>query len=67
MAKKPKWAKKLTAKELRHVAEGSATGRATRRSLKANLEGQAASGVVCWECQSIASKLGLAALQELAS
>lgn len=61
MSKKPKWAKKLTAKELRHVAEGSAAGRATLRSLKANLEGQAASGVVCFECRSIAAKLGLSA------
>lgn len=58
--KKPKWAKKLTVRELRHVAEGSATGRATLHSLKANLEGQATTGVVCWECRTIAAKIGLA-------
>lgn len=59
MKTKPKWAKKLTATDLRHVAEGSATGRASLRSLKENLAGQAGNGVVCWQCRSIAAKVGV--------
>ena len=61
MIKKPKWAKKLTAKELKHIAEGSSSGRPTLASLKANLAGQAATGCECWECRSIGVKLGLVA------
>jgi hypothetical protein len=61
MKTKPKWTKKLTAKDLRHVAEGSGTGRASLRSLKENLTGQASTGIVCWECRSIVAKVGVVA------
>lgn len=52
-----KWARKLTKRELRHLAEGSATGRPTLQSLKANLAGQNKLNIRCFECQSIARKL----------
>jgi hypothetical protein len=57
--KKPKWARALTVKEIRHLAEGSATGRASMRSLKANLEGQQKAGITCLECRHIANKLDI--------
>jgi len=54
-----KWARKLTAKELRHLAEGSAAGRPTLHSLKANLEGQRMLNIECFECEAIARKLSI--------
>lgn len=54
-----KWMKKLTKKELRHLAEGNATGRPTLRSLRANILSQRTSGATCFECESIARKLSL--------
>ena len=59
MNKKPKWARKLTTKELKHLAASNSSGRPTLGSLKANLADQAASGIVCWECRAVATKLGL--------
>lgn len=58
-AKKPKWAKGLTVKEIRHLAEGSATGRASMASLKRNLQGQKEKGIECFECRHIAFKLNI--------
>lgn len=55
-----KWARKLTKKDLRHLAEGSATGRPTLHSLKANLAGQRERGIQCVECEQIARKLSVA-------
>ena len=54
-----KWAKKLTKRDLTHLAEGSATGRPTMRSLKANLEGHHRDSIRCFECESIARKLAI--------
>ena len=55
-----KWARKLTKRELDHLAEGSATGRPTVKSLKANLDGQLSLNIQCRECESIARKLSIA-------
>lgn len=54
-----KWVRKLTKRQLRHLAEGSATGRPTLRSLKVNLEGQHKIGIRCFECEDIARKLAI--------
>ena len=54
-----KWAKKLTKKEMRHLADGSASGRPTIRSLRANLEGQRQLNIRCFECEAIARKLSI--------
>jgi hypothetical protein len=56
---RPKWARKLTKKELAHLAENSGTGRPTLSSLKLNIAAQKENGSPCFECQLIASKLGL--------
>ena len=55
-----KWTRKLAKKDLRHLAEVSASGRPTLQSLKANLEGQHKQGIRCFECESIARKLSIA-------
>lgn len=55
-----KWVRKLTMRELRHLAESSATGRPTLQSLKANLQGQHQNGIHCFDCESIARKLSIA-------
>jgi hypothetical protein len=55
-----KWVKKLTKREVRHLAEGSATGRPTIQSLKANLDGQRKLGIQCFECEAVARKLSIA-------
>jgi hypothetical protein len=55
-----KWVRKLTARELRHLAEGSASGRPTIQSLKANLAGQRKLNIQCIECEAIARKLSIA-------
>lgn len=54
-----KWARKLTKRELRHLAEGSATGRPSMRSLKDNLDGQRKLDIRCFECEGIARKLSI--------
>lgn len=55
-----KWARKLTKRELRHLAEGSSTGRPTIQSLKVNLDGQHKLNIRCFECEAIARKLSIA-------
>jgi hypothetical protein len=50
--KKPKWAKKLTVKEIKHIADTSNTGRASLRVIKIN-----ANNPHCTECRYIANKL----------
>lgn len=54
-----KWMKKLTKRDLRHLAEESDSGRATLSSLKANLKGQHELGITCFECERIARKLSI--------
>jgi hypothetical protein len=54
-----KWMKKLTKRDLKHLAEGSATGRPTIQSLTANLDGQRKLGIQCFECETIARKLSV--------
>lgn len=55
-----KWTRKLTKKDLRHLAEGSSSGRPTLHSLKANLAGQRELNAPCFECLDIARKLSIA-------
>lgn len=50
--KKPKWAKSLKVKDLQHVAEVSATGRASLRVAKAN-----AKNALCVQCRHIGNVL----------
>jgi hypothetical protein len=50
--KKPKWAKALTKKDLKHVAEVSGTGRASLRVAKQN-----ANNEMCVECRHIGNVL----------
>ena len=50
--KKPKWAKGLTSKDLKHIAEVSATGRASLRVAKDN-----ANNDMCMECRHIGNVL----------
>lgn len=52
-----KWHKKLTIKELRHVKE--TTDSTTLKQFKRNREFQKKENIKCWECFSIAHKLGL--------
>jgi hypothetical protein len=54
-----KWTKKLTKRDLAHLADGSATGRPTLRSLRFNLTQQRANGIRCSECEAIARKLAI--------
>lgn len=51
------WKMQLTKPEKAHVAE--TTKRETLSEIKANLVSQAKTGLVCWECRSIAQKLRL--------
>lgn len=53
-SKKPKWARKLNKKDLKHIADVSASGRASLRALKLNANNQ-----MCIECRMIASKAGV--------
>jgi hypothetical protein len=55
-----KWMKKLTKQDLKHLAEVSATGRPSIRSLRENLDGQHKLGIECFECRAIARKLSIA-------
>lgn len=50
--KKPKWAKSLSAREIKHVAESSATGKASLRVAKLNAENPH-----CVECRCIGNTL----------
>jgi hypothetical protein len=54
-----KWVKKLSKRELKHLKEGSATGRPTLRSLRENLRLQKENGLRCFECEAIARKVGV--------
>lgn len=59
-----KWTKKLTKRELEHLAETSSTGRPNLRELRANIAEQRSSRLKgldlrCWTCEEIARKLGL--------
>lgn len=54
-----KWMKKLGKRDLKHLAEGSPTGRPTLKSLRENLVWQRESGGRCFQCEEIARKLGL--------
>lgn len=54
-----KWTKKLTKGELRHLADGNASGRPTIQSLKANLAGQRELNIQCFECEAIAHQLSI--------
>lgn len=53
--KKPKWAKPLNKKDLQHIADVSANGKATLRVAKEN-----ANNELCVECRCIGTKLKLA-------
>jgi hypothetical protein len=50
--KKPKWAKGLTKKDLQHVADASATGRASLRVAKENRHNP-----MCVECRHVGNVL----------
>ncbi len=54
-----KWMKKLTKRELTHLADGSSTGKPTINSLKANIANQRKLDIQCFECESIARKLSV--------
>lgn len=54
-----KWMKRLGKRDLKHLAEGSATGRPTLRSLRENLAWQRDHGSRCFQCEKIARKLGV--------
>ena len=50
--KKPKWAKSLTVKDLKHIAEASATGKASLSVAKLN-----ANNELCVHCKQIGNVL----------
>ncbi len=52
--KKPKWAKSLTKKDLKHIADVSATGKASLRVAKENSDNPH-----CVECRCIGDSLKL--------
>jgi hypothetical protein len=52
--KKPKWARKLTKKDLQHVADAGPTGRPSLRVAKLN-----ANNPHCFDCRHLARKAGL--------
>lgn len=53
--KKPKWAKSLSKKDLKHIADVSPTGRPSLRVAKEN-----ANNPLCLECRCIGTSLKLA-------
>lgn len=53
------WTKKLCKRELKHLAEGSSTGKPSIRSLRENLRLQHENGIRCFECEAIARKVGI--------
>ena len=53
------WTKKLGKRDLKHLAEGSSTGKPTLRSLRENLRLQRENGIRCFECEAIARKVGV--------
>lgn len=50
------WTKRLSKRDLKHLAEGSSTGRPTLHSLRENLRIQREIGIRCFECEAIARK-----------
>lgn len=54
----PKWQKPLTAADRRHLKE-TMDGRVTLAGFKRNREAQKRDGISCFECESIARKLGI--------
>ncbi len=54
-----KWMKGLGKRQIKHLAEGSPTGRPTLRGLKENLVWQRSFGLRCFQCEEIARKVGL--------
>ncbi len=59
MTRKPKWARRLTAKDLRHIVATNSTGKPSLRALRENVMAQRAEGIECLECLYIANKLGI--------
>lgn len=53
------WTKKLAKRDLKHLAEGSPTGKPTLHSLRENLRLQREVGIRCFECEAIAQKVGV--------
>ena len=54
----PKWQKKIGAHLMRHVRD--TTQRGTLTEVKRNIEaGKLLGGIICFECQLIAHKLGI--------
>ena len=54
----PKWKKKLTAAERKHLSE--TTDSSTLAQFKQNFEAQQTrTTMACWDCRSIARKVGL--------
>jgi len=56
--KLPKWQRKLTAAQRRHLRE-SMDGAVTLAGLRNNLAGQREDGCRCFECEDIARSLGM--------
>lgn len=58
---KPKWTRKLSKKDLSHLAETNSTGKPLLRALVGNLKATAADGLgnPCLQCRSIAQKLNI--------
>lgn len=59
----PKWHNKLTAKQLRHLAEVQ-NNPPTLRELRADIAFQRKTGCRCWECEDIARTLGITIKEE---
>lgn len=55
--KRKGWKSKLTKKELQHVKD--TTSNCLLSQFRINIEGQKGGGIVCFECRSIARKLGI--------
>lgn len=53
------WTKKIGKRDLKHLAEGSSTGKPTLHSLRENLRLQHENGIHCCECEAIARKIGV--------
>ena len=56
---RPKWMKKLTAKDLQHLQEGLNMKEPTLRAFKLAREEQRKHSIDCRDCRRIAIKIGL--------
>lgn len=56
---KPKWMKKLTAKDLQHLQEGLNMEEPTLRAFKLAREEQRRHSIDCCDCKRIAIKIGI--------